>query len=137
MNKEELKKSVSCIVLEDCYYAGRIYKNGESLTVKRFEFSPTCLVAVDKEGNPLKVQPKKLSTKAVKAAFSGSDEAFSETEKSADFPVIGKEDMEEATNSGAEDLSDDVLESDSLGDSVHPEAVVESTEEGKGASALV
>ena len=128
MNKKDLNKLISVVVLEDCYYGNRIRRNGETMSVKRYEFTPSCLVAVDEDGNPLKKQPKKLSTKAVKEAFAEGGEAFKEAEKGQSFPVISNTDVEEATNSGATELEsseEDVVESE------------EESTEGEGVASLV
>ena len=137
MNKEDLKKEVRCIVIEECYYGGRIVRNGESLTVKRHEFSPTCLVAVDEKGKALAKQPKKLNTKAVKAAFAAGGEGFKEQEKEADFPLIGAADMEKSTNSGATDLSEDEVINEAVELADNAEETVVESKEGEGAAALI
>lgn len=128
MNKNDLNKLIPVIVLEDCYYGNKIRKNGESMSVKRYEFTPSCLVAVDEDGNPLKKQPKKLSTKAIKQAFKDGGEAFKEAEKEQSFPVITNEQIEEATNTGATELESS--------EEVVVESIEESTE-GEGVASLV
>jgi len=116
MEASDLKKRIRVMVMEEGYYDGRICTNGEIISVERFQFSPTWMVAIDEKDEALKTQPKKLDADTVKKAFSRAGEGFKEAEKTKDFPVLGKKELEEASNSGAIDLSgdssEDVSESD-------------------------